>query len=709
MGKLLRIVVIVLLALVALVVVAAIALPFVLDPNDYKEKIAQLVEDNTGRTLQIEGDIGLSFFPWLGMEMGQTRLSNASGFGDQPFAKVDEVQIRLKLLPLLRKQVEMDTVVLVGLQLQLAKNAKGVSNWDDLTGRTDTAPADPAEAGSMALAGLVIGGVRLENGAVQWQDHQAGSRYDLEQINLSSGAIVPGNPVDLELSLQVTANKPALAGAIALQGEVLVSDSLQQVTVAGLELTTDLQGEGLPGKAVKASLQTDVTLDLARQTLDLPKFVLQALGLKLTGNLAGTQIQSEGASFNGALALQEFVPRDLLTQMGVALDTADASVLSKADAQLLYQAGTRNLRLSEIQIRLDDSRITGAAGIDDFATSALRFDLALDQLDADRYLPPPPPEGAVAVPPTAAAAAGASELPLETLRGLNLAGSLRVAKLKAFRLQSTDVLIQVKAKDGVMRINPAEARLYQGQYRGDMTFNVQGKVPRFSMNERVNGVQAGPLLKDMTGDDRLTGNADVRVTLTGSGATPEAMRRTLNGDAAFAFTDGKVKGVDLAAMIEKARAVLRGQPAPAENTLQETSFTEIRGTATVNNGVVRNEDLVANSPYFRINGRGSADLGQETIDYLIKAKIVGSPVGQGAQAMNEFKGLVVPVQIGGTFAAPTYKVMLDQILKDKLEAELKSKLEGRKEEVNERVEEKKQELQDKLKNQMEDKLKGLFR
>ena len=86
MGKLLRVIVFVLGGLLLLVVAAAIILPLVVDPNDFKDEISQAVESKTGRVLAIEGDIGLSVFPWLGLEIGPTSLSNAPGFSAAPFA-----------------------------------------------------------------------------------------------------------------------------------------------------------------------------------------------------------------------------------------------------------------------------------------------------------------------------------------------------------------------------------------------------------------------------------------------------------------------------------------------------------------------------------------------------------------------------------------------------------------------------------------------
>ena len=63
----------------------------------------------------ISGDLDLSVFPWLALEIGPTTLSNAQGFSAENFAAVDAVQLRVRLLPLLRKQVEMDKIILKGL------------------------------------------------------------------------------------------------------------------------------------------------------------------------------------------------------------------------------------------------------------------------------------------------------------------------------------------------------------------------------------------------------------------------------------------------------------------------------------------------------------------------------------------------------------------------------------------------------------------
>ena len=111
--------------IVIIVIIGLIALPLIVDPNDYKQQISDQVEKATGRTLNLEGDISLSVFPWIALELGPLSLSNAAGFDAKDFAKIDGAQLRIKLIPLLKKELEMDTIILDGLALNLEKNKAG--------------------------------------------------------------------------------------------------------------------------------------------------------------------------------------------------------------------------------------------------------------------------------------------------------------------------------------------------------------------------------------------------------------------------------------------------------------------------------------------------------------------------------------------------------------------------------------------------------
>ena len=662
MGKLIRWVGLGAVAVLALIIVAVIVLPMIVDPNDFKPEIARAVESGTGRTLTMEGDLELSVFPWLGVAIGESSLSNAKGFSAQPFAQVEAVQIRVKLLPLLSSKLVMDTVVLKGLRVSLETDKSGKTNWQDLAGEpAQKAPAAGQESSSEstaapALAGLAIGGVRIADAQIIWDDRKAGSRYQVNDFNLETGAIGSGESVPVSLSMQVS-------------------------------------GSGLPEKGLAPKLDFDIAVDVDAQTLKLSDLVLQVADLTLEGDLSGKRIMSD-ASFDGKLKVREFVPRDLMTSLGLPIpETSDPTVLGRADAALSLAATTDSLQLTGLRIRLDDSTIDGNLSVSGFARPAIRFDTRLDTMDVDRYLPPQ--QEAAPATPTAAAAAGAGMIPVETLRGLNLAGKLAVGELKAAQLRSRDIKMELNAKNGVVRVYPATASLYEGTYKGDVKLDVRKAKPIISLNESLSGVQMGPLLKDMIDQDRLQGMTDLSAKLTATGQTPDEFKRTLNGNLSFAFTDGAVKGVNLIRLIRKAQALLKGKPMPADNTPEQTDFSEMRGTATVTNGVIRNNDLLLKSPLLRVDGKGKVSLPEETINYLVTAKLVGSLEGQGGKDLEDLKGIAIPVKVSGTFAAPKYQVKLDSVVKDAAKKEVKKKV--------------KKKLEKQLEKQFGDSLKGLFR
>ncbi|TCK19497.1 AsmA protein [Thiogranum longum] len=648
-------------ALLVLIIVAVVVLPMIIDPNDFKPEIASAVESSTGRTLTMKGDLELSVFPWLGVGIGDSALSNAKGFSSQPFAQVETVQIRVKLLPLLSRELVMDTVVLKGLKVSLETDKSGRTNWQDLAGaaaekkpaKKETAP-EPGAA--PALAGLAIGGVEIEDAQLVWDDRQAGSRYQVDDLSLKTGAIGSGERVPVSLSMRV-------------------------------------KGSGLPASGLAPELDFDVAVDIDAQTLKLSDLVFQVAGMTMEGDLSGKQIMSD-ASFNGKLKIREFVPRDLMAAFDVTPpETSDPAVLSRADAVLALAATPNSLKLSDIRIRLDDSTVDGSLSVANFARPAMRFGISLDTIDVDRYLPPQ--QETTPATPTAAAAAGAGMIPVETLRSLDLAGKLSIAELKAAQLRSRDVSMELKAKDGVVRIYPAKASLYEGSYSGDVKLDVRGKKPVISLNESLSGVQIGPLLKDMVDQDRLQGKTDISAKLTAKGQTPEAFKRTLNGNLSFTFANGAVKGVNLIRLIRKAQAILKGKPVPADNTPEQTDFSEMQGTAVVTNGVLRNDDLLIKSPLLRVDGKGTVNLPAETIDYLVTTKLVGSLEGQGGKDLEELKGVAIPVQVSGTFAEPRYQVKLDTVVKDAAKKEIKKKV--------------KKKLEKKLEKQFGDTLKGLLR
>lgn len=706
MKLLIRIVAIAAGVILLLVGLLAAYMALVFDPNDYRDQLAVQVHKQTGRELVIAGDIGLSVFPWLGVGLERVSLGDAPGFGEEPFARIERAELRARLMPLVRGEVEVDRVVLHGLALKLVRDANGRGNWEDLARPDDPeAPetardTDPAAAASGVA--FVVGGVEVESASVSWHDMQAGARHELTNVSLKLGEVRPGVRFPLAFGLDVNSSSPPLAGRLDLSGQVLVDAERSAASIQALTLRFDGRGEGLPGGALAIALDAALELDMVAGTMQVSDLTLDAAGVRASGELNGIGLLDKPV-FTGRLSVAEFNPREVLRALGQTLPAfSHATALTRASLSSGLEASAGGVSLKGLELRLDDSVLRGDAGIADFTRQSLRFDLVLDSINADHYLAPQQDKPAAADQPAVVATPGAAAAGIDpaVLRSLDLDGRFRLGELIMSGLRMSDIDINAKAADGVMRLAPLSAALYQGRYAGNIGLDARGSALRVSLDESLSGVQIGPLLKDLTGQDaRLTGNANLKARLQAVGNEPDALKRSLGGAAEFRFADGAVKGVNVAQFLREAAARLRGQPVPAESGPNQTDFTELTGSAQISNGVVRNDDLLVSSPLLRVNGRGTADLGAERIDYRIQASVVGTLAGQGGAELESLRGVTVPIRVGGSFSQPTYALDVESLL-----------TETAKQQARERIEER---LQEKIPENLQDNirkgLRGLLR
>ncbi len=749
MAKPLKIIGVLLGGIIILIAAALISIILFFDPNEYKPQISQAVEEATGRQLAIDGDIGLSLFPWLGMELGQITLSNATGFGDTPFAHIDGAEVKLKLLPLLKQEVEMRAITLRGLRLNLQIDESGKTNWDDLAQSQEAAsseqpaPKEDSEAGAVTLAALTIGGLEITNANVLYDDRLSNARYSVDQMNLITGPVSLNDPLDVSLNSRFSSNQPEVSGKLDFKGRIIadiikgekhrieniqltldfdspeftsrgqiklnsniaVDLATEQYTLNNLVIDTNIENADLPSGKALAKLMANIEANLKQETASISGLKLSAYDLNIDGQVNASKIMST-PEFKGELTIAPFNARQLLKTLGQEVpETADPEVLKKVSLNLNFSGTPEAVKINPLKLMLDDTNLDGWLEADlpaDKPLPAVRYSLNIDGIDADRYLPPPSEEEEVVVPPPSAGAAAAATLPMELLRDLDIDGKLGIGKFKVSGLHVSDIKTTLKAKGGVIKLMP-QANLYQGSYKGDIQLDARQDEPHFNLNEALSGIEVGPLLKDLMDDDMVSGKGNITAKLTSKGHTPEDMTKALNGDISLAFKDGAVKGLNTAQIFRELKAKLKKEPAPPKDEQKGTDFTELTGTFKVINGVLHNNDLATKSPFMRINGEGTVDLVNEQLDYLVKAGIVKTEEGSGGAALDDVKGLKVPIKITGSFTAPKIDVQYDEILKAKLKQEvdrakqeLKAKADAQKAQIQAEADAKKAELQQKL-------------
>ena len=737
---------------IAIVVGAYIAATF--NPNDYKAQVIQLVKEKKQRTLKLDGDIKLVFFPDIGADIGQVSLSEFQS--DKQFVAIDKMRVSLALWPLLSKKIVVNEVEINGLRATLVKNRNGKINVDDLLAQ------DKVEPDAASPMQFDIASVRVEKTEINYHDELSGAKYSLKDINLKTGRIKVGVPSKIEFSAQIQSSQPKINLAPQLQA-MLTFDlekklyQVQEMTLHAkgtvLDINNlDLQASGNASANLLAQAFTADKLSVAASgTMDKDNFNFQldapaltltkdkfagekfTLNAKLDGgignivaaltlhDLSGNaqlfrsnaltldlDVQQVEQAFkiklasplSGNFEQQQFNLSNLTVAVNATGDKLPNKSISSEMKGSVQMDGSRKSIQANLAGGLLQSQIKARVAVNNFSAPDIRFDVEVDQFDADLYLPkkktsPGAPAGNSAS--AGNAATGEKPLDLTALKKLNVEGALRVGALKVANIKLAQVRLDMKARNGQLNIAPLSANLYQGTLNGSLGLNVEA-LPRVTINQKLSGINIAPLLQDALSLDMLEGRGNVSLNLSAQGNTMSMLKKALRGDMALNLADGAVKGINLAQKIRDAQ-VLFGKGASqtqAADKNEKTDFSEMRASFKVNNGVAHNEDLSLKSPLLRVSGNGDVDLGLDTINYLVKATLAKTLAGQGGA--DKVAGLTVPVRVSGPYTSLKYTLDFNAMVSDTA-----------KQKFEEKFKEKKEELKSKVQDQLEDKLRGLFK
>jgi AsmA protein len=681
MPRYLKITLISLTVLIVLLIAAVALIAAVFDPNDYKPQIIQLVQDKKQRTLAIPGDIKLTFFPKIGASLGPVSLSEPKS--KATFASVDAARVSLALLPLLRREVVVDRVMVEGLRANLKRYKDGKTNFDDLLG--PETPKDAAKPASPEQpVKLDIDGISLRRANIVFDDLKAGSRYELVDASFETGKIAEGKQGDLSFKGRVRANKPAADANVSLKTGYRLELEKQHYRLNDLAL--DIDGKVADLSEVKARFAGSLDSDLGKQLISSPQLSISIEGRQAGGVLKANLSTPVSANLKSQVVELPRIALDLvLPNPGQPLQlSATGNAVARLDKETLA---------ATLAGKLDQSNFTAKFGMDRFSPAAYVFDLVVDQLDVDRYTAK---GSAAAGAPRGGEPEKETPIDLSALKDLNARGTLRVGALKAANLRLSNVKLDLHAAGGKLDLNPITANLYQGQLSGSLSA-VAATPPRFAGKQTLSGVSIGPLLKDAIGKDPLEGRGNVALDVTTQGPTVSALKKSLNGTARFELREGAVRGINIAQVIRAAKAKLGGSggsQAGSGSSEEKTDFSELTGSFRIVNGVAHNDDLSIKSPLLRVTGAGNVDLTQDRLDYTVKASVVSTLEGQGGAELQALKGLTVPVKLSGPFTQIGYSVDFGGLVSDS---------------ARQKIEQRRDELKEKAGEQLRDRLKGLMR
>lgn len=734
--------------LVALVAgaIAYIALTF--DPNTYKPQIIQAVKDSKQRTLKLDGDIKLHFFPSIGVSLSKVSLSEFQS--EQEFASIDSASVSLKLFPLLFKQLVVDEVSVHGVKAQLVKYKNGKTNLDDLLGKESTpAPVSasaPAAASPMAFD---IASVQLLNTNLSYSDEMTGTRYGVKDLSLKTGRIANGLPTKIDFAAQVQSNKPKLDIAAQIKTSLTFDLHKGQYQVQGLDLQATGAVLDITGLVVKAS--GDAGAKPATQEFSMQKFALSASGLKgkdkfetrldspdlnltkgkFTGSNIALHAKLDGALGNIAAALslpgiegnaQSFKVNDL--SLDVDVNQPEQTFKMRLTSPLTGSIETQQFNMSALKLAINatgdklpgksisselkggirtdfgrqniegnleggllQSQIKAKFAVKNFNVPMIGFDLDVDKFDADLYLPKKTAEAKQV--DKSKKAEPEQPFDLSALKALNLKFSLKVGSLKAANIKVAQLRVDVNAQNGQVNIFPMSARLYQGSIDGKASVNASNYD--FVVSEKLTGIDIAPLLKDAADMDVAEGKGNIVLDVTTHGNTVSGLKKALNGKASLELANGAIKGINLTKLVQGLQTLSKDTKVQTlgVDKSEKTAFSEFKANFKVRNGVAHNDDLAVKSTILRIAGNGDIDIGHDSMNY--NAKVIFARTEGGKTA-------TLPVNMSGAFDDLKFKVDYSSLLVDVA----KQKLDEKKDQL-------KEDARNKAREELKKGLKGLFK
>lgn len=670
MSRITKILGLLIVALVAVFVVGAVFFFLFFDANDFREDIAGAVNKQTGRELVIEGDVSLSLFPWFAIEVGRTTLGNAPGFGDRPFAEFDRAKLSIRLLPmLLSREIAIDTAELEALTLNLQVDRRGANNWDDLVADEDAVQTEAAAEGGAAIE---ISGVDVSNTTVTYEDKQSGDTYVLSEMAMQLGRVSDdGRPVPAKGKFLFDLQPAAISGNIEL--DTVMSFDLDEglVRVDGLTVAGVIQG--IANSPTRLAVETDgIEVQTKEQRVTLQPLALTLLGIDVEADVEPFSY-AEAVQPNAVIRVDAFSPRSLMHLLEIEVpETADPVALSSVIVDAKVAVKSELIELSDVTIKLDDTTFKGRFSVPLGSSGAYRLDLSADQIDLGRYMEPAEAAGqgdsSESVP---------VEIPADLIRPLNARGDLRVATASLGGMLFENVVLGLNAANGRLRLHPVTAELFGGSYSGDVRIDAAGAVPVLSVDENIQGVNLADLARAMFEQENITGTITGGFNLTGRGNDMASVQQSLAGNMSFELSDGAYEGTDIWYELRRARALIKGGEAPEPELPPRTRFSSVSATGLVTDGVMRNDDLVAELPFMQLRGSGNVDLAAATVNYDLMARVLERPDALQdvtEEELEDFTEAVIPLKITGPLSSPSVKPDIQKLLQKRVEKEIKGQL-----------------------------------
>ncbi len=652
----------------ALVLAGLLALSYLVltfEPNDYREELVASVEERTGRAFAVDGDLELHLdLPLVGFEVHGVTLDNAVGFGQEPMFAVKRAEVYLQLVPLLRGDLQVHSMLLDGMRLQLRRKASGHSNWDGLQAAAE-APDAAAESGAASAVASGIQRLQLTDATIALWDELRGRRMRLAELDLMLEQASLDGSVRLEMEGEAMAwsgprDDGRINATLQLAGTLEADATGQRITGRKLEAAWDLAGPAFAFESMGSAAQAEAFVwDREADSVQVQGMRLQAEGAELDFAQLRIRSAAHAPEVGGRVEASGVDVRRWLELFGVGMpELASPDALKTLSGSSEFRIHPQGLHLSGLDATLDGMLLRGDLALLDFAQPRVVLSLQLGELALDRYLPAPVQDADETAPSASVGAERGATWPLAWLRRQNIDMQMEVETLRWRELALVRPQFELTAVGGLWKFDVRHGRMGAGTFAAGLQLDVSGGVPHYQGRMALEKVELAPLLalRAGSGPVPVSGTTDLTAELKARGYQAETFWPSLGGSLQAEVRNGALQVGSVAQAVESAVAVLQGRP---KETAGEgrLPFDFLRARWQATDGRLANRDLELRAGAIAVTGQGHIDVPGAQIDYQLN--VVS---GDGPR---------IPVRISGPFDDLSHSLDLSALIKKPLEDAVK--------------------------------------
>ena len=631
---------------VLIMVVAVLIFAATFDVNKYRGTVQAQLESRLGRPVVL-GDMGLSFFPPR-FRVENLAIADDPRFSpDAPFIKAQELDVSVQLVPLLHKQIEIDSLSLQRPSVNLIKNSAGVWNFASL-GHPAQSPQSSSEQQ------FSLGKMTIQDGQISLLDQQQSKTPTLyDHIDLTLTNFAPNEPFTIDAAAHMAGTG---SQEVRLQGKggPLVREQpaatpfqgtldLKQVGIA--DLSKFLNSPALAGTDGVLTGKTNIHSEQGKLTVQGETNVLNA---KIKGMELGYPIAAI-YDLTDDLPVDMIAIRSMTLKLGQTPLEMNGTVNAKpTPAQLALNVRANNVSLAEA------AKLLVASGV------------ALSQ---------------------STTVTGNATINLEARGAANkpaLNGTITASNIQ---MTGKDIAQPIQIPSLTLNLTPSQVQSNPfHMISGSTTLNAQLAVrnylspsPVVDATVRAPNAQLPAILSlakayGVTALDKVSGEGAMNLDMHAAGPVKSLSKaeiiRALNGLVKLNFSNVKYSGANLSQQLTSIAGFLNGSSTP-QNGQGITNILKMTGDIIIRNGIAQTNNLQAQLDIGTVGAAGSANLENEALNMRVTAvlsqafsqKIGGQSVGgfmKTALANNQGE-LVVPALVTGTFSNPRFAPDVQQL------------------------------------------------